>query len=51
MDLSALRPKDYTNIKKKLGQKHLVIFWEKNYNCDFSVLRIISQLKFWWVHC
>jgi hypothetical protein len=31
--------------KKKNRPKNLVIFWRKNYNCDFSVLRIISQQK------
>ena len=39
------RPKDYANLKeKKNGQNYLSHFLgKKKYNCDFSVLKIISQ--------
>ena len=30
---------------KKWAKNTYVIFWGKNYNCDFSVLKIISQQK------
>ena len=38
---------DYTNLQKIIGQKYLPSHFlvGKNYNCDFSVLKIISQQK------
>ena len=40
------RPKDYANLnKKKWAENTWSIFGGKNYNCDFLVLKIISQQK------